>query len=178
MRIGIEVQRLFRPHKHGMDLVALRFLRTLQALDVVNEYFVFVRPGKDAACFTQTRNFHVIQLNALTYADWEQIQQILINLSFNALDVMPRGGVLEMDLCAEPTDAVLRVLDTGPGIVPHMLGELFQPFVTTKETGTGLGLVISRRIAEEHGGALTATIREAGGACFELRLPLWPARPE
>ncbi len=104
--------------------------------------------------------------------DGEQIQQILINLAFNALDAMPRGGVLAAEIQAnEPDVVVLRMLDTGPGMTPQVLGQLFQPFFTSKETGTGLGLVVSRRIAEEHGGTLTASNRPAGGACFELRLP-------
>ena len=106
-------------------------------------------------------------------ADWEQIQQVLINLAFNALDAMPRGGSLEMEVrAAEQEQAQLRVLDSGSGIAPQMQSQLFQPFVTSKETGTGLGLVISRRIAEDHGGSLTAYNRPEGGACFELRLPL------
>ncbi len=104
--------------------------------------------------------------------DPEQIQQVLINLTFNALDMMPRGGTLKIEFAPPLNGNIsLRVLDNGPGIAPQVLGRLFRPFFTSKETGTGLGLVVSRRIAEEHGGTLTAENRPEGGACFELRIP-------
>ena len=105
-------------------------------------------------------------------ADAEQIQQLLVNLTLNALDVMPRGGTLHIDLRqAGPAQAELCVRDTGPGIAVKVLPTLFQPFVSTKETGLGLGLVTSRRIAESHGGTLAASNQPGGGACFTLRLP-------
>src|SRR3954470_1884148 len=105
-------------------------------------------------------------------ADGEQVRQLLINLALNALDVMPRGGVLEIEL-RPPDDghAELAVLDTGPGIPPRHLPRLYEPFFTSKETGLGLGLVVSQRIATSHGGSLRATNRPHGGACFVLRLP-------
>jgi two-component system sensor histidine kinase HydH len=105
-------------------------------------------------------------------ADGEQVRQLLVNLALNALDVMPRGGILEIEL-HPPTDhhAELAVLDTGPGIAPRHLSRLYEPFFTSKETGLGLGLAVSQRIARDHGGTLRATNRPQGGARFVLRLP-------
>ena len=110
-------------------------------------------------------------------ADAEHLHQLLVNLALNALDVMPRGGTLGIDLrldSASPDKEQVEVCvsDTGPGIAPEILPQLFQPFVSSKETGLGLGLVISRRIAESHGGSLHAADRPGGGACFTLRLPV------
>ncbi len=105
-------------------------------------------------------------------ADGEQIRQVLVNLSLNALDVMPSGGRLEMIVRPFSESIEVLVLDTGPGIAPEMMPRLFEPFVSTKETGLGLGLVISRRIVEEHNGRLFAANRTAGGACFTMNLPL------
>ena len=106
-------------------------------------------------------------------ADPEQIQQVLVNLVLNALDAMPNGGNLEVELrhCADGF-VKLEVHDTGPGIAPELMPHLFEPFVSSKETGLGLGLVVSRRIAEAHGGSLKAVNAPRGGACFELRLPV------
>jgi two-component system sensor histidine kinase HydH len=104
-------------------------------------------------------------------ADAGQLHQLLVNLALNALDVMPEGGTLDVHLGATDGQVELRVEDSGPGIAPELLPRLFQPFVSTKETGLGLGLVVAQRIAESHQGTLAAANRPAGGACFTLRLP-------
>jgi two-component system sensor histidine kinase HydH len=105
-------------------------------------------------------------------ADGEQLRQLLVNLALNALDVMPRGGVLEIEIGRGVDGQVeIAVLDTGPGIPPAHLLRLYEPFFTSKETGLGLGLAVSHRIARDHGGTLRASNRQQGGARFVLRLP-------
>jgi PAS domain S-box-containing protein len=104
--------------------------------------------------------------------DRDQLQQLFLNLVLNALDAMPRGGAVEADLRAPREGPVeLYVRDTGLGIAPHILPKVFETFVSSKETGIGLGVPVSRRIAEDHGGTLSAFNLPAGGACFALRLP-------
>jgi signal transduction histidine kinase len=104
--------------------------------------------------------------------DGDQIQQLLLNLVLNALDALPQGGNIEVDL-NPPRDGFLEIYvrDSGPGIASHILPKVFETFVSSKETGVGLGLPLSRRIAEDHGGTLTAYNLPLEGACFLLRLP-------
>jgi two-component system sensor histidine kinase HydH len=106
-------------------------------------------------------------------ADADQVRQVLLNLVLNALDVMPAGGGLDVRLCG-PADGwvELSVADTGPGVAADMLPRLFEPFVSDKEAGLGLGLSVSRRIVEDHGGTIQAYNRDVGGACFVVRLPV------
>lgn len=73
MRIGIEAQRIFRPKKHGMDMVALELIRNLQQIDLKNEYFIFVKPDSDNKVILETSNFHIIELGGGPYPTWEQI---------------------------------------------------------------------------------------------------------
>jgi signal transduction histidine kinase len=104
--------------------------------------------------------------------DNDQIQQLLLNLVLNALDAMPGGGRIEIELQPMRDGFVeFYVRDNGPGIAPHILPKVFETFVSSKETGVGLGLPLSRRIAEDHGGSLNAYNLPEAGACFQLRLP-------
>jgi signal transduction histidine kinase len=105
--------------------------------------------------------------------DRGQLCTVLVNLLLNALDAMPAGGHLDVRLeRTGPEEACLSVCDTGTGIAPEVEGQLFTPFISTKPTGTGLGLCISRRVVEEHGGRLDGANRPEGGACFTVVLPL------
>ncbi len=110
--------------------------------------------------------------------DQDQLQQLVLNLILNALVALLHGGTIEVEL-RPPRDgfAELLVRDTGPGIAPDILPKVFETFVSSKETGIGLGLPVSRRIAEEHGGTLSAYNLPTGGAFFTLRLPA-PERHE
>jgi signal transduction histidine kinase len=119
-----------------------------------------------------------IEVNAQTEpvsadVDRGQVCTVLVNLFLNALDAMPGGGRLGVELQVLPEEGVrLDVTDTGSGIAPEIAGRLFTPFASTKATGTGLGLSISRRLIEEHGGSISARNRAEGGACFTIMLPL------
>ncbi|MBI1182696.1 glycosyltransferase [bacterium] len=73
MRIGIEAQRIFRPHKHGMDIVALEVLRELQQLPSEHEFVVFVKDDEDHTCLTDSANMQIVKVPGKTYVDWEQI---------------------------------------------------------------------------------------------------------
>jgi signal transduction histidine kinase len=103
------------------------------------------------------------------------LRQALINLLLNAYQAMPRGGRLEVRATtAQLEDAPwteIAIRDSGGGIPPEALSRIFQPFFTTKATGTGLGLAVVRRIVEGHGGAI-AVGRPTSGAEFLVRLPL------
>ncbi|OWK43447.1 ATP-binding protein [Fimbriiglobus ruber] len=105
--------------------------------------------------------------------DADQFKGVILNLFLNALDAMPGGGTLDVRLRRDgPLQGLrLTVTDSGPGVDPAVADRLFTPFVSTKPTGTGLGLSVSRRIVNAHGGTLTAANRPGGGACFEVTLP-------
>jgi signal transduction histidine kinase len=120
-------------------------------------------------------------------ADAGQIRQVLLNLLLNAMDVAPAATEVMVRMSCEPADApVLRsgaavnacawlkvaVADRGPGLPNELGGRIFEPFVSTKDAGTGLGLPICKRIVEEHGGEIWAENREGGGAVFSFRLPV------
>lgn len=113
--------------------------------------------------------------DAEIWADQDQLQQLLLNLILNSLDATPRGGRVWVEIGPSSLGRLsVRVNDTGPGIPEELMRRLFQPFVSGKETGLGLGLVISKRIAEDHGGVLFAANRSGGGASFTLLLPTGP----
>ncbi|MBS0435234.1 MAG: cache domain-containing protein [Proteobacteria bacterium] len=100
-----------------------------------------------------------------------ELQQVIVNLLVNAVHAMPEGGTLTLatrDAGAEGVE--IDVMDTGAGLASEVLAELFQPFVTHKKDGTGLGLWISRSIVERYGGDIRAANRAEGGAVFSVLL--------
>ena len=116
--------------------------------------------------------------NQRVTADREMLRRAVLNLVLNALDAMPDGGCLTLGSADAPDGVELEIADTGPGLPDAVLPRIFEPFFTTKQTGTGLGLAIVSRIAEAHGGCITAANRPEGGASFTLHLPgCKPSRP-
>ena len=112
------------------------------------------------------------QATASAAINRQELQQVLVNLLVNAVQAMPEGGELLLQTADWPEGPglVLTVADTGPGLAPELLGQLFQPFVTRKADGTGLGLWISRSLVERYGGDLRAHNRPEGGAAFSIWL--------
>lgn len=109
----------------------------------------------------------------LVLADKVQVQQVLLNLMRNALEAMEQSERRELLLSTSPADAgmvSINVADTGSGISPEVASQLFQPFVTTKPQGMGVGLSISRTIVEAHGGQLTVEANPGGGTVFRFTL--------
>ena len=101
-----------------------------------------------------------------------QIKQVYFNLVKNATEAMPDGGGLKITFSLSGRWLAVAFLDTGHGIPAEELARLFQPFHTTKARGTGLGLMITQRIVQEHGGHIEVSSKTGVGACFRILLPL------
>jgi two-component system sensor kinase FixL len=111
----------------------------------------------------------------IVFIDRVQIQQILINLMRNAGEAMSASPTRELTLSMLATEdgmVAVEIADTGPGIDENIAQHLFEPFVTSKPGGMGIGLAISRRIIEAHDGVITVSRNPAGGATFRFTLPL------
>jgi two-component system sensor kinase FixL len=108
----------------------------------------------------------------LVVADKVQVQQVVLNLIRNAMDAMEASPRRELRISSHILGELIEVAvaDTGPGISEDVAQRLFHPFVTTKETGMGIGLSISRTIIESHGGRITAERNQDGGATFRFTL--------
>lgn len=177
--------------EEDIDLIEQELLRIERSLQV---FLDFARPPKlawsacdlgnvvqDALALARGRieqqkvsvDLDVPQGGFALDADREQLKQVVLNVILNALDAMPHGGRLGLQIadCRDQSAIELTVTDTGAGIPPQIIARLFEPFATGKETGLGLGLVISKRIVEEHGGTIHGANRPEGGASFVVRLP-------
>ncbi|GAA0852821.1 hypothetical protein GCM10008915_71930 [Bifidobacterium pullorum subsp. gallinarum] len=104
--------------------------------------------------------------------DRDKIIQVLINLIRNSFQAMEHTGTVRISLEAVEALAVVRVEDTGKGIADENLAKIFDPFYTTKEEGTGLGLSLCQKIVEDHGGRITVQSEFGKGTTFTLRIPL------
>jgi signal transduction histidine kinase len=104
--------------------------------------------------------------------DSDQIHQVLLNLMINSIQAIEGPGKVEVDLAIQDTFATITVTDTGRGISPEHLPNIFRPFYTTKGNGTGLGLSLARRIVEEHGGRIEVSSSFGEGTRFVVALPI------
>ncbi len=107
-------------------------------------------------------------------ADRVQVQQVLLNLIRNAVEAMEGRDTKRLIISVESADGMvtISVADTGPGLSEDMRDRLFQPFVTTKEDGMGIGLSVCRTIIEAHGGRIVADVNPDGGTVFRFTLPI------
>ena len=111
-------------------------------------------------------------------ADAELIRATVLNLLINAAQALEGSGRIAIALSRQDQSAVIDIRDDGPGIPPEMREQVFEPFVTTKARGGGLGLSIARRTAELHGGSLALVSPPDGGTLMRLTLPIRPEKAE
>jgi two-component system, NtrC family, sensor histidine kinase HydH len=104
--------------------------------------------------------------------DPEQMKQVILNLSMNAVQAMTGAGEIVLAARLDDSSVVISVRDEGPGINDDDMDKIFNPFYTTKDTGTGLGLSVVYQIVNQHGGVVTADRNPEGGMTFSLTIPL------
>jgi signal transduction histidine kinase len=162
----------------------LRFAR-IQDLDlvatdlskIIEEMVDFFEPTARAANI-DIKRFLPADL-PLVLLDREMFKQALLNLMLNAEQAMPQGGELTIQAARENTSppwVCLTLIDTGKGISPETLPRIFQPFFSTRQGGTGLGLPTTKRIIEAHGGSIDVQSAVGRGTQFSLRLRLAPTQ--
>jgi two-component system sensor histidine kinase HydH len=116
-------------------------------------------------------------VSVLVHVDTSTVVQSLLNLVINAADAAGPGGHIAVRVSRQDDEAVVEVHDDGPGVPLAQRSKIFEPFYTTKEAGSGLGLVSVKVCAEQHGGRVVVSDSDLGGACFRVTLPIGKSAP-
>ena len=156
----LELVRVARQEVTRLDQIITQFLRALRPTTPQREPASLREVLDDTLNFLQheIRDRDVlVEVDApealpTCYIDKAQIKQAFFNVIRNAIQAMPDGGLLKIDLSADERFVGIAFKDTGPGIAAEDIGRIFEPYHTTKEEGTGLGLMIVQRIVRDHGG--------------------------
>ncbi len=165
-----EMERLDRVVQTLADFTRPMDLRLeeLELSDVV-EAVVELTSGEMEAHHVEF--FCRMEERVMVRADGEMLRQALLNLVLNGMQAMPKGGVLRIVVRKEKDTAIVEVTDQGEGIAPELMPRIFDLYFTTKPTGSGIGLAMTYRIVQMHGGAMEATSPSGSGAVLTMRLP-------
>ncbi len=117
-------------------------------------------------------HIHTAEQLPRVYADVEKLKQVFLNLIFNAVEAMPGGGKLEVQSSFDGSHVIIKFADTGRGIPDVDLDKLFDPFFSTKNTGTGLGLAMVHKVVEMHRGKIEVSSKPREGTVFQIKLPV------
>ena len=142
----------------------------LRVQDILNEVATLVE-GEAQQSKVQIRVVAPLTLPPLK-ADHEYFRQTLLNLILNGLQAMPEGGTFTLEAKTSNGNFLIAVTDTGTGITAENQRRIFEPYFTTKAKGTGLGLAVSRRIIEAHGGTITVFSEPGQGCRFTISVPI------
>lgn len=155
-------------------------LRDLDARSLVEEVAGLVRAKAEQQGVRLTvrmspeANGEGHSLDTHIQADADQLKTCFSNLAINAVQAMPEGGSLTITLHPRSSSVEVRFTDTGHGIAPESLEHLFEPYFTTKEKGTGLGLALTKKLIEDHGGQIAVKSEVGVGTTFVITLPREP----
>ncbi|MHB8171637.1 MAG: two-component system sensor histidine kinase NtrB [Thermincolia bacterium] len=189
------IQLLQNKHKEGMDREYIEII--MSELDRVNnlvkEFLMLAKPAEpkqDLLSIHQLIKETVIFMEGeailyevdiksdvpedlpLVSLDSEQMKQVLINIIHNAIEAIGSKGNIEIKGVNCPKKISLIIRDDGPGIPENLLSKIFNPFVTTKAEGTGLGLAVTKRIVESHGGTIEVESQIGSGTVFIIEIPV------
>ena len=140
-------------------------------LSLIEDTIVLMRP--DPAY--KGVSFHVSGQEVLVQGEAELLKPALMNVLINAAQAVGSGGQVLVEIAASNGSCSILVQDNGPGIPPELREKVFEPFFSTKHRGTGLGLPITKRIIQVHGGEITVSCPASGGTAVSIRLPTSPA---
>lgn len=180
-----ELAQVVRRETRRIDVIVSRMLQfaggnaggqsTLPVHNLLDEALTLIEPQLDGRSITLQRKFQAEM--DLIKADEYELHQVFVNLLLNALEAMPEQGTLTVRTTGSGASSgkpsiQVEIVDTGSGILPEHMDQVFEPFFTTKAAGTGLGLAVTRRIIEEHGGSISVQSRPEQGTTFVVILPL------
>ena len=169
--IGEEVQRLDRVVRTFLDFTRPVEMaqQEINLAEIVRDVAALVQP--DAARHSVSVHFNSNPESVPLWGDPDLLRQALMNLTVNALDAMPQGGLLSFEVELNARDARLTVADTGAGIPEEGRGKIFQLYYTTKKNGSGLGLAMVYRVIQLHGGSIEVESEPGRGTRFRIVLP-------
>ena len=165
-----------------------------RATEIINDYLMFAKPAIEnreminighelqhaVSIVTQLANMNTVQIHLrllndedyFVLGDRQKLQQCLINVLKNGIEAMPNGGELQVLLRQHQSELQIDILDSGKGMTQEQINRLGEPYFTTKEKGTGLGMMVSFSIIKGMNGSINVTSEPQKGTCFSIKLPL------